>query len=41
MEIIVSVFAALVAVSCLFAVLKSDFKDRRALARHRPDTNDS
>ena len=32
MEIIVSVFSAAVALSCLFAIVRSDLKDRRKAA---------
>ena len=41
MEIIVSVFAALVAGSCLVAVVKSDFKDRKKATEQIIKENDS
>jgi hypothetical protein len=37
MEIIVSVFSAIVAMSCLFAVIKSDLQDHRQTAKNSID----
>ena len=39
MEIIVSLFAALVASSCLFAVVKSDLQARKKAARKKIKEN--
>ena len=41
MEVIVSVFAALVAGSCLLAVVKSDLQARKKIAKQTAEENDS
>lgn len=41
MEIIVSVFAAVVAAGCLLAVVKSDFQAKKEVATQKTDSEDS
>lgn len=41
MEILVSIFAAVVAMSCLFAVVKSDFKESKKDVRNDAGMTDS
>jgi hypothetical protein len=41
MEIIISVFSAVVALSCLFAVVRSDLRDRGEIVRQASKVADA